>query len=259
VETPYKLTKRQMAAGTARSSFLSNLLEGGKLSADDLHNIKWSAASLYSGGADTTVSAIYSFFLAMTLFPEAQKKAQAEIDVVIGNDRLPSFSDRTQLPYVEALAMEVLRWHVVGPLAIPHQVLEDDVHEGFFIPRGSLVVANIWAMMRDERVYSTPSQFNPERYIPAAGNELQQDPRTVCFGFGRRVCAGLKLADASLWISCAMSLAVFDITKAVENGVEIRPMVDSTPGTISHPVPFKCSIKPRSSKATALIQQDPVH
>jgi hypothetical protein len=49
VETPYKLTKRQMAAGTAHSSFLSNLLEGGKLSADDLHNIKWSAASLYSG------------------------------------------------------------------------------------------------------------------------------------------------------------------------------------------------------------------
>jgi cytochrome P450 len=87
-------------------------------------------------------------------------------------------------------------------------------------------------MMRDERVYSTPSQFNPERYIPAAGNEPPQDPRTMCFGFGRRICPGLNLADASLWISCAMSLAVFDITKAVENGVEITPMVDSTPGTI---------------------------
>jgi hypothetical protein len=54
VETPYNLTKRQMAAGTAHSSFLSNLLEGGKLSADDLHNIKWSAASLYSGKCDTS-------------------------------------------------------------------------------------------------------------------------------------------------------------------------------------------------------------
>jgi cytochrome P450 len=52
----------------------------------------------------------------MTLFPEVQKKAQAEIDAVVGNDRLPSFSDRSQLPYVEALAKEVLRWNVVAPL-----------------------------------------------------------------------------------------------------------------------------------------------
>lgn len=63
-----------------------------------------------------TVSAIYSLFLAMTLFPEVQKKAQAEIDAVVGNDRLPSFSDRSQLPYVEALVKEVLRWNVVAPL-----------------------------------------------------------------------------------------------------------------------------------------------
>jgi cytochrome P450 len=62
------------------------------------------------------VSAIYSLFLAMTLFPEAQKKAQAEIDAVVGNDRLPGFSDRSQLPYVDALAKEVLRWNTVAPL-----------------------------------------------------------------------------------------------------------------------------------------------
>jgi cytochrome P450 len=204
----------------------------------------------------------------MTLFPEVQKKAQAEIDVVVGNDRLPSFSDRTQLPYVEALAMEVLRWHAVGPLgqfvSLSVIYLRLVLFQPFPIKcwkmtsmKGSSFLVVLWslqtfgkswtilnpfidslrfsssrAMMRDERVYSTPSQFNPERYIPAAGKELQQDPRPMCFGFGRRICPGLNLADASLWISCAMSLAVFDITKAVENGVEIRPMVDSTPGTI---------------------------
>lgn len=62
-----------------------------------------------------TVSAIYSFFLAMTLFPEAQKKAQAEIDAIIGSDRLPTFADRDSLLYVEALAKEVFRWNVVAP------------------------------------------------------------------------------------------------------------------------------------------------
>jgi cytochrome P450 len=87
-------------------------------------------------------------------------------------------------------------------------------------------------MLRDERLYPNPSEFNPDRYIPTEGKEPQQDPRMMCFGFGRRICPGLNLADASLWISCAMSLAVFDIKKAVENGVEITPVVDSTPGTI---------------------------
>ena len=68
------------------------------------------------GGADTTVSAIYSFFLAMTLFPHVLKRAQEEIDSVIGSDRLPAFEDRPNLPYVEALVKEVFRWNPVAPL-----------------------------------------------------------------------------------------------------------------------------------------------
>lgn len=87
-------------------------------------------------------------------------------------------------------------------------------------------------MLRDPRIYPNPSEFDPERYIAAKGKEPQQDPRTITFGFGRRICPGLNLADASVFISCAMSLAVFDIAKAVENGVEITPVVDNTPGTI---------------------------
>lgn len=87
-------------------------------------------------------------------------------------------------------------------------------------------------MLRDPRTYPDPSNFNPDRYIPHEGIEPQHDPRQIAFGFGRRICPGLNLADASVFISCAMSLAVFDISKAVENGVEIVPVVDSTPGTI---------------------------
>jgi cytochrome P450 len=63
-----------------------------------------------------TVSAIYSVFLAMVLYPEVQRKAQEEIDRVIGNDRLPTVVDRESLPYVDALSKEVMRWHVVGPM-----------------------------------------------------------------------------------------------------------------------------------------------
>ncbi|KAG6842992.1 hypothetical protein H0H93_002633, partial [Arthromyces matolae] len=104
-----------MAAGTAPVSFTSSLLEGKNVDAEEEFEIKWSAASLYSGGADTTVSAIYSFFLAMALHPDVLKKAQAELDAVVGTERLPTFEDRQYLPYIDALTKEVLRWNAVAP------------------------------------------------------------------------------------------------------------------------------------------------
>lgn len=111
---------------------------------------------------DQTVSALNSFFLALSLHPHVLKKAQMEIDAVVGNERLPTYSDRTSLPYVNALALEVLRWHTVVPtgkffkksfssgwmtnngVAVPHRVMQDDVHDGYFIPKGALVIPNIW-------------------------------------------------------------------------------------------------------------------
>ena len=87
-------------------------------------------------------------------------------------------------------------------------------------------------MLRDPARYSNPETFDPERHIPAPGKPAQTDPRTFAFGFGRRACPGLHLADASLFIAVAMSLAVFDFTPVVENGVEVPPEVDIIPGTI---------------------------
>ncbi|KAG2141303.1 cytochrome P450 [Suillus clintonianus] len=254
--TPFKFVKDQMAAGIAPKSFTSNLLEGRTLSMGEDYDVKWSAASLYAAGSDTTVSAIYSLFLAMTLFPHVQKKAQAEIDKVVGTDRLPSFADRDSLPYTAAVVKEVLRWNVVAPTAVPHCVTEDDIHDGYYIPKGSVVIPNIWFMLNDPQTFADPSQFNPERFLDNDGKGPEPEPRTICFGIGRRICPGLHLADASVWISTVMSLAVFDISKVVENGVEITPEIDPTSGTVSHPKPFKCSIKPRSAKAVALIHQD---
>ncbi|KAG1855197.1 cytochrome P450 [Suillus subalutaceus] len=210
-------------AGTAPVSLTSNLLQGSDVSAEEDHAVKWSAFNLYAGGSDTTVSAIYSLFLAMTLFPDVQKKAQAEIDAVVGPDRLPTFADRDSLPYAEALVKEVLRWNVVVPTGFPHRVTEDDIHDGYYIPKGSLVMPNIWFMLNNPRTYANPEQFNPERFLAKNGKEPEMEPRTACFGFGRRICPGLHLADASIWISTAMTLAVFDISKVVENGVEITP------------------------------------
>lgn len=72
----------------------------------------------------------------MVCNPEVQKKAQAEIDRVVGPHRLPNFDDRPSLPYAEALYREVMRWRPVVPLSVPHAATEDDAYKGYFIPKG---------------------------------------------------------------------------------------------------------------------------
>ena len=85
-----------------------------------------------------------AFFLAMALYPEAQKKAQVELDAVVGSERFPDFSDRSSLPYVNALVKELFRWHPATPIGAPHRVVEDDEYNGCVIPGGATVFVNIW-------------------------------------------------------------------------------------------------------------------
>ncbi len=87
------------------------------------------------------------FFMAMTLYPAAQKKAQAELDDVVGTERLPEFSDRLSLPYVNALVKELLRWHSGTPLGLPHRVVADDEYNGSLIPGGATVFVNLWFVL----------------------------------------------------------------------------------------------------------------
>ncbi|KAJ7693199.1 cytochrome P450 [Mycena rosella] len=250
VEAPYLFARRQMSAGTAPISFVSSLLEAEeKMSQDDVNDIKYTASSLYGGGADTTAASLYAFFLAMVLAPDVQRKAQAEIDSVIGGARLPVFSDRDQLPYVSAVVTELLRWHSVAPLGVPHAALEDTVVDGYMIPKGSIIIANLWNMLNNPEMYPSPATFDPARHL---ASPAQRDPRTLCFGFGRRVCPGKELAEASLFVCIAMALAVFDI----ERGTGALPVHENTQGTISHAKAFDCVVRPRSEKAVTLISGD---
>ncbi|KAF8209216.1 cytochrome P450 [Mycena galopus ATCC 62051] len=250
VEAPYLLVRRQMDAGTAPVSFVSSLLEDvEKLKEEDVRDIKYTAASFYGGGADTTAASLYAFFLAMVLAPDVQRTAQAEIDAVLGGARLPRFSDREQLPYTSAVVTELFRWHSVAPLGVPHAAMEDTVINGHLIPKGSVIIANLWNMVNDPEQYPQPATFDPARYL---ANPPQRDPRTLCFGFGRRLCPGQELAETSLFLCVATTLATFDIARAAGP----LPLHENTQGTISHPKPFDCVVTPRSERAVALISAD---
>ncbi|KAJ6609072.1 cytochrome P450 [Mycena sp. CBHHK59/15] len=257
IEAPYLFVRRQMDAGTAPVSFVSSLLEEEeRMSTEDVQDVKYTASSLYGGGADTTAASVYAFFLVMVLYPDVQRRAQAEIDLVLGGERLPIFSDHERLPYVSAVVTELLRWHSVAPLGVPHAALEDGIIDDNVIPKGSIIIANLWNMLHDASTYPDPFTFDPTRHIASPDKPAQRDPRTICFGFGRRICPGSVLAEASVFHCVASTLAVFDVSKAVERGVPITPVHENMKGTISHPKPFKCVVTPRSEKAFALIIAD---
>jgi cytochrome P450 len=256
VDKPFKYVKYQMAHNASHPSLVSKLLEQAPekrlIGPEEEFIIKWTAASLYTGGADTTVSTLSTFFLAMSLFPEVQKKAREEIDRVVGNGRLPTFEDRENLPYVEAIVSEALRWHPIAPLAIPHVVEQDDIYEGFLFPKGTLIIPNTWWFLHDPEAYPEPMEFRPERHL---GDEPAPNPRLYCYGYGRRICPGRVLADSSLFLTIASSLAAFNIKKALDaTGKEVEPKVEFTPGIISHPVPFGCRIEARSREYERLIR-----
>ncbi|KAK7437040.1 hypothetical protein VKT23_018856 [Stygiomarasmius scandens] len=183
--------------------------------------------------------------------PELQVRAQAELDSVV-HSRLPDFSDRDKLPLIEAIINETMRMYPVTPLALPHHSLEDDIYEGYFIPKGATVVGNAWAILHDEQVYHDPHKFNPDRFL---GQNPPPDPALYAFGFGRRICPGRFLALDSAWLVTACILATSTIKKAIdENGKEVEAAIDYVDGLVSHPRPFKCRFVPRSPEALSLMQ-----
>ncbi|KAJ6580647.1 cytochrome P450 [Mycena capillaripes] len=261
IDVPFAEAKRKIALGTSAISFTSLNLrnlddskDGAGVGREEI--LKASAANMYSAGADTTVSALGTFILAMLANPEAQKKAQAEIDSVVSTGQLPDFTDEEALPYVSAIVKEVLRWKTVTPIALPHYLAVEDEYRGYRIPAGSVVVGNAWAILNDEEAYPDPQTFNPERFLLDGKLNLAiRDPEVAAFGFGRRVCPGKHMAAASLWITIASILCTFNINKLVdEDGNTVEPSYAYFSGVISTPLPFECSITPRSSLAVEVVQ-----
>ncbi|KAF7342873.1 O-methylsterigmatocystin oxidoreductase [Mycena sanguinolenta] len=252
-EFPLRTVKEQQKLGEAMPSFIRKQLEQMDESKDE-EELKGAAATMFSAGESTAEFLSSIVHRLITCSRQSQAKAQKEIDSVVGDMRLPEFRDREELPFVEGILQETLRWIPAVPLGVPHCAREDDIYCGMLIPKGSLVFANIRAMGLDESVYSDPTSFRPERFLPQPAGAGEPHFSNVAFGFGRRICTGQYLADQSLWITIASILATCTITKAVdENGNIIVPGLTVSDGIISHPNDFRCAISPRSPEAKALI------
>lgn len=257
INVPFELVKTQMSLGHARTSFVSKSIEEARLEGEfgpeEEHAIKWAAGSMYTAGADTSVSIMTAFFLAMSMFPHVQRKAQEEMDRVVGTSRLPTFSDRENLPYTNAVVEEAQRWHPITPMGLPHVAACDDSIGGFRIPVGAIVFPAVWWFTRDPATHHEPETFKPERFL-----EPYNEPSatSVIFGFGRRICPGKTLADSTLFLTVAQSLAALSIRKTLdERGHEIEPKHTFGPGVLALPGPFKINVAPRSKEYERLIEK----
>jgi cytochrome P450 len=250
IEKPWAHAKARMKAGIILPSFCSSLLDKDEeMSAEQEDDLKYTANSMYAASADTTVATISHLILAMIYYPDAFVKARQQVEEVIGKERLPTFSDRASLPYLDCILNETWRWGSPVPLNLPHSVLEEDVYHGKKIRKGSIVIANIWAMLRDESIYPDASTFKPERFMEDVSLETKKkmDPRNYIFGFGRRRCPGADLVDSSIWLLLATMIATVDISKPQNpDGSTVEPHIDFNNMVFRTPRPFKFSVKLRS-------------
>ncbi|KAI0638606.1 CyP450 monooxygenase [Trametes polyzona] len=255
---PFDAVEKNIANGDARPCIATALLEQkarmeGEAAVEFGEMAKDVCALAYITGADTTFSSVVAFFLAMVIFPDVQKKAQDELDAVIGPNRLPGFDDRPELPYINAVLQECLRWHVVATIGMPHRTTAEQVYNGYYIPKGTAVISNAWALSRDPEEYPDPEAFRPERFL---SDPPARDPATYVFGNGRRICAGRHFADSSLFIIVASVLHTLNIRPPLDASgkpVQVEPRMTADT-LLSYPEPFKCRIEPRSAEAEARLR-----
>lgn len=258
--------KKETREGTINPCFCEGMLEAQKRDqfSDDL--AAYISGSLLEAGSDTTSNTLYGFVQAMLVYPDVQRKAQAEIDRVIGPSRLPIMDDIDQLPYIRCCMKESLRWMpttIMG--AVPHAVTQDDEYLGYFIPKDAGVLHNVWGIHTDPKRHPTPRLFNPDRYKgddqslgDAAANPDVSKRDVFTFGAGRRICPGIHVAERSLFLGMSRILWAFDISpKLNEAGKPIMPDPGMlTQGFVCMPEPFQANITPRSKERADMVVRE---
>lgn len=201
--------------GLREKCFVSYILERQKEFGLSDQESAYLAGSLFGAGSDTTSAALSVIIFAAVCHPEEVLKVQEELDRVVGPNRMPTFSDCSELPMVTAFFSETFRWRPVSAGGFMHATVKDDVYEGLLIPKGSWVVGNHWSIHRDESVFPKPDRFDLSRWLKidevTGMTVLRKEMRHFAYGFGRRKCAGSNVADRSLFINTANLLWAFDL------------------------------------------------
>ncbi|KAI9457948.1 cytochrome P450 [Lactarius psammicola] len=255
-----------LANGIDRPSFSATVITGQSKHNFSRREQAWLVGHMFAAGGETTSTTIQWWLLAMIAYPEVQKRAQAELDEVVGSARPPTFADLPSLPYIRALVKETLRWSLTIPLGIPHVSSADDWYEGMFIPKGTICYQNMLVINSDPEVHgSDAGLFNPARFLDENGRVKVPDAdgreeEYATFGFGRRICPGRHFAEGTLSITIATLLWAMRFERP-EGG--LSAYVDFTCSLFgfvltsrhSHPVPFEFKAVPRFAEAEGMLKE----
>ncbi|KAL5521415.1 hypothetical protein ACEPAG_9341 [Sanghuangporus baumii] len=264
---PFEEARSRKASGNVDPALIYEVLDKYKsmseMSSQEETDIRIFAGTFYLAGTETTRIALITFVFMMVSDQKSQKRAQEEIDRNIGLHRLPSFSDRAKLPFIDCLMKEVLRIHPPIPLGIPHESTRTDEYHNWDLPGRSTIIPNIWQMMRDVKSFPNPEKFDPDRHMTHlehkhTDDSASFDPVAPVFGFGRRVCPGRAFAESVMWITISNVLAAFTIMpwKDPVTGEEALPIFECESDIVNIIKPFKCRIVPRKDRLTQIIRDN---
>ncbi|XP_059657461.1 flavonoid 3'-monooxygenase CYP75B137-like [Cornus florida] len=175
-----------------------------------MSHIKALLVDMVVGGTDTTASTVEFTMTELMNKPEVMRNVQQELDTVVGEDNTVEESHIHKLPYLHAVMKEVLRLHPPVPLMVPHCPSETCMVGGYTIPKGARVFVNVWAIHRDPSVWESPSEFVPERFLNGKWDYSGNDFSYIPFGSGRRICAGITMAERMFMFLVASLLHSFD-------------------------------------------------
>ncbi|KAI0293124.1 cytochrome P450 [Russula brevipes] len=224
-----------MTKGSERPSVCSSLIKNSDRNKLSNHEIAWLLGSLFTAGAETPSITLSWWTLAMIAYPNIQQRAQDELDAIVGRSRMPTFADAPNLPYIQALVKETLRWRPTGPLGVPLTAAEDDWYEGMFIPKGTICIPNLWQCNHDPTSYGDDAEsFNPERFLDEnsrliPGPVETRDDGHCTYGFGRRACVGKYAANDFLFIAMATVLWATRLERARDESGKEVPLDTETP------------------------------
>ena len=260
--------EKQLAAGKAPYCYAREVLENKEswyaqgLTDEDF---AWAFAGLVEAGFETTSTTLNSLMLQLAANQQAQNEVQEELTRVVGPNRLPTFPDMPNLPYVRACVKEMLRMQPIFAPGVRRLATEDVVYKDHVIPKGTVLLANTPFLHYDPQRFDKPFEFMPQRYLGhtlySAEYGTMSDPYKrdhFTFSTGRRFCPGARLAENSLDIALASILWAFEIRPPLVNGVEAKMDTSDNAyieGGLILPKPFAARFLPRDEGRLRIIQQ----
>ncbi|GAB2267132.1 hypothetical protein Dimus_002117 [Dionaea muscipula] len=186
-------------------------------------NYKALLLNMFIAGTDTSSCTIEWAMAEMLKNPYILKRAQEEIDTVVGKNRRLEESDIQKLPYLQAVCKETFRRHPVVPLNIPRVASEPCQVNGYYIPKNARLFVNVWAMGQDPELWENPQNFDPERFLSERLAKVEpwgNDFELIPFGSGRRICAGIRMGITIVQLVIGTLVHCFDWK--LSDGVDVH-------------------------------------